>query len=334
MIPELTVKVERHSWQKEMQDTFTSTTELLQFLEIDSRDVLIQPTFPLRVPRTFAKKMEKGNRYDPLLMQVLPLLEESKPTPNFCADPLQETSVNPIPGLLHKFQNRVLLIASKSCAVHCRYCFRKEFPYESNSINRQEWQKCFEYIANDKQITEVILSGGDPLIFKDAHLLWFFKQLSAIAHVRLIRIHTRTPIVIPNRLSPELADILGTVQKRVVIVLHINHPNEICKNLQKNIKYFVHKGITLFNQSVLLKGINDNATILADLSYKMFESHVLPYYLHALDPVTGSAHFQVEDSSMQAIYRELQCILPGYLLPRLVKEMPGLPFKKPLSSFV
>lgn len=332
MIPDLKLKVERQTWQTILSHAFHRVDDLLEYLEINP-DVLATENdskFPIRVPKPFADKMAKGSPQDPLLKQVLPLKEESKLASGFEQDPLKETHANPQPGLLQKFQGRVLLITTQSCSVHCRYCFRRHFPYEANRISRTQWLECFARIAQDASIQEVILSGGDPLNLSDAHLAWFLEQIDAIPHVNTIRLHTRTPIMIPQRITTDLLTILSRLRSQCVFVFHINHPNELCDALRLKLAQ-LHPVATLLNQSVLLKGINDHASTLIQLSHTLFQAGVLPYYLHQLDKVQGSHHFQVPSEDLRALIQPLYEQLPGYLVPKFVQEQPGLGYKAPMD---
>lgn len=331
MIPHLKLKVERQSWQQILSASFQRIDDLLAYLEIDSHQIetLNCAPFPLRVPKPFVDKMKKGDIHDPLLTQVLPLQEESNLTTGFTHDPLQEKQANPQPGLLQKFKSRVLLITSESCSVHCRYCFRRHFPYQENRINRQQWQACFDSIARDTTLREVILSGGDPLNLSDRHLAWFLESLDAIPHINTIRLHTRTPVMIPNRLTEQLLDKVSALRSQCVIVFHINHPNEICDEFKNYLAPFRTCGITLLNQSVLLKGVNDHSSTLIKLSNDLFQAGILPYYLHLLDQVQGSHHFLVESHHIPVLVQSLYEHLPGYLVPRVVQERPGFAYKCP-----
>lgn len=333
MIPDLKLKVERQNWQTDLSQAFTQLDDLLNYLELDKNqlDLSLNPQFPLRVPRPFAQKMKKGDINDPLLKQVLPLAVESKLTSGFVHDPLNERAFNPQPGLLHKFKSRVLLITNQSCAVHCRYCFRKHFPYEENRINRKQWQAVFAYIEKDPSIFEVILSGGDPLNLPDKTLQWFIQELSAIKHLRFIRFHTRTPIMIPSRITDALVQLLASSRLKPVIVFHCNHPNELDACLKEKFESLYQHGISLLNQAVLLKEINDDAETMISLCKTLMSYHILPYYLHTLDKVAGSQHLEVSKADTAKLITSLHQNLPGYMIPKVVTEVPHLPFKKPFD---
>ncbi len=318
-------------WQESLSDLITDPRELADFLQLDRRldpageHALAQ--FPLKVPRAFAERMEKGNWRDPLLRQVWPSFVEEREAPGFTADPLRERHYNPRPGLLHKYRGRVLLIAAPHCAIHCRYCFRREFDYRENSPARAEWREAFDYIGADASIEEVILSGGDPLALGDGQLRWLIESISEIPHVGAVRIHTRLPVVIPERVSGGLLAMLQGCRQRVVVVIHCNHAQEIDVGVAAALAALHRAGVTLLNQSVLLKDVNEDAAALSALSKRLFAENVLPYYLHLPDRVAGTQHFCVTLEAAEQIMRELQASLPGYLVPRLVREDPGEPAK-------
>lgn len=315
------------NWQSTLSDLVTDPNELLRLLELEAADLGLAEQalrdFPLRVPRPFLARMEKGNPADPLLRQVLPLAEEDMEVNGFSTDPLQEAAANPAPGILHKYYGRALLLPTSSCAIHCRYCFRRHFPYQDNIPDRQSWQLSLDYLRRSKDIEEVILSGGDPLAIADRHLDWLLSALEAIPHVHTLRLHTRLPIMIPARVSQTLCQRLENSRLRVVIVLHCNHAREIDAGVEAACRDLIQSGAMLLNQSVLLKGINDGLEPLAELSRALFKAGVLPYYLHLLDRTRGTAHFEVEEARGVAILDELRHHLPGYLVPRLAREEPG-----------
>ncbi|KJS09014.1 MAG: lysine 2,3-aminomutase [Gammaproteobacteria bacterium BRH_c0] len=318
---------EERSWKQELSGAITRADELLSLLDLaDSplaRSVTAMPDFPLRVPLPYVQRMEKGNPDDPLLRQVLPVSQELVVAPGFNSDPLEEAQYNPVPGIVHKYSGRVLLITSPACAVHCRYCFRRHFPYEDNTLGKSQWQQALDYIAGNSSIREVILSGGDPLAANDNHLHWLVDQLAAIKHVQRLRVHTRFPVVIPSRIDADCLAWLTATRLTTVVVLHINHANEIDDDVAAMIQRLRGSGITVLNQAVLLKDVNDEVQTLTALSERLFENGVLPYYLHLLDPVSGASHFDIANPQAMALYRDLQAQLPGYLVPRLVRDTPG-----------
>ncbi|WP_133128654.1 EF-P beta-lysylation protein EpmB [Legionella nagasakiensis] len=313
------------SWQKILAQGFSSAAELLEFLQLPLflASHLAEKQFKTRVPRAFAELMEKGNRYDPLLLQVLAVEEELHIRNEFVHDPLKEMSANPIKGLIHKYHGRVLLILTGSCAINCRYCFRRHFPYRNNNPGRKGWQLTLDYIAKDSSIQEVILSGGDPLLAQDEVLGEVCFHLSRIPHVRTLRIHSRLPVVLPERIDESLLDLLASMSLRKVIVLHSNHPRELDERVAKACAALRHVDCHLLNQSVLLAGINNDPLILAALSERLLECGVMPYYLHLLDKVQGAAHFDVSLAEAKNIFQSLQTRLPGYLVPRLACEEAG-----------
>lgn len=322
------------TWQEELADLITRPEELLDLLNLDPALLpeakRASQLFPLRVTRSFASRMRSGDPFDPLLRQVLPVGEELKPHAGFSADPLQETRFNPVSGIVHKYAGRVLLITSPQCAINCRYCFRRHFDYSSNSPSKKEWQEALNYIRHNDTIEEVILSGGDPLATSDRQLEWLLAQLNNIPHLTRLRIHSRLPVVLPSRVTGELVGFLRSSRLQSVMVVHANHPNEIDCDVRDGFARMKNAGITLLNQSVLLKGVNDSAPTLASLSKALFANGVLPYYVHMLDPVEGASGFIVDSSRSSAIYRELLTLLPGYLVPKLVKEEPGAASKTPM----
>lgn len=312
------------SWQKILAQGFTSASDLLSYLELPlNGSLLAEKQFPSRIPLGFAQRMQKGNPADPLLLQVLALDAELDTINGYGVDPLTELSANPLNGLIHKYYGRVLLTLTGVCAVNCRYCFRRHFPYQNNNPGRGGWKEIYNYIAQDTSITEVILSGGDPLLAADTVLAELIQHLENIPHVHTLRIHTRIPVVFPERIEASLMSILASSRLQKVIVLHCNHAQELDESVKKACDDLRHAGCHLLNQSVLLSGINDDAAVLASLSQGLFAYGVMPYYLHVLDKVQGAAHFDLPFVEAQIIYRQLQKLLPGYLVPRLAREEPG-----------
>jgi EF-P beta-lysylation protein EpmB len=275
--------------------------------------------FPLRVPRAWLERMARSDVSDPLLKQVLPAAGELAEQAGFSGDPLAEAAARRAPGLLQKYRGRALLVTTGACAVHCRYCFRREYPYADDAGDRLD--EALGEIAADASLEEVILSGGDPLSLSNARLGALTERLGRIAHVRRLRVHTRTPIVLPARVDEGLLAWLAALPWPAVVVLHANHPAEIAPEVAAACARLRASGVTLLNQSVLLRGVNDDATVLAELSRALFAVGVLPYYLHALDPVRGAAHFALPDERARQIAGELAATLPGYLVPRLVREV-------------
>jgi EF-P beta-lysylation protein EpmB len=322
------------SWQKELANVVTDPKKLLESLSIDPNLYLqhfsARKLFPVRVPLPFIKKMNNGDINDPLLKQVMPLSDEHIVSENYVTDPLGEHDTV-AEGLLHKYKHRVLMIVKAGCAINCRYCFRRHFPYADNSPNKKRWQSALDYIAQHKEVSEVIFSGGDPLMASDEHLTWLVSQVEDIPHVTRLRIHSRLPVVIPNRVTVELVALLKNTRLKSTVVFHINHANEIDEAFSRAIEPLRQARIPLFNQSVLLKGINDNVEVLSALSESLFDTGIQPYYLHLFDAVQGAAHFDVKESEAVALVTGMMARLPGYLMPKLVREIAGEANKTPIN---
>ncbi|CRK85493.1 L-lysine 2,3-aminomutase [Candidatus Providencia siddallii] len=308
---------------QQISKTITDPNKLLQLLNLKDRQILNgginnYKRFPLRVPLSFFYRMKKGDPLDPLLLQVLTVKAELETHLGFSVDPNKEHN-NKIPGLLHKYHNRVLLLVKNSCAVNCRYCFRRYFPYRNNRINKSNWIAAINYIKNNIKIDEVILSGGDPLMAKDYELSWLINKIENILHIKRLRIHTRLPVVIPERITDTLCEIFSCSRLQIIMVTHINHANEINDLLIIAMQKLKRSGVSLFNQSVLLRQINDNFHDLLNLSNALFDAGILPYYLHLLDKVNGAAHFLVTNAEAQQLIKLLLSKVSGYLVPKLVK---------------
>lgn len=315
------------NWQTDLSQSISSIDKLLDYLELDPQQLSASQQanldFPLRVPWPFVRRMERGNPYDPLLAQVLPVAAEMHNTDGYSNDPLDESNHNPVPGIVHKYGNRLLLIVSSNCAINCRYCFRRHFPYSDNRQSKAQWHQALQYISGKPEINEVIYSGGDPLAANDKFLGWLTEQIAAIPHIKRLRIHSRLPVVIPSRINPQFFNWATTTRLKPIMVLHINHANEIDQAVKTSIGQCIDHGITVLNQTVLLKGINDSAATLTALSEKLFDCGVMPYYLHLLDPVSGAGHFDIDEERAKQIYTLLQADLPGFLVPKLVVEIAG-----------
>jgi L-lysine 2,3-aminomutase len=320
------------NWQQQLSEAFTNIEDLCKYLELSSGDLPISITaskqFAMRVPLSFAASMEKGNPDDPLLRQVLPIRDELIDYSGFSNDPVGDIQAAVQPGILHKYHGRVLLINTGSCAINCRYCFRRNFPYNELQLSKQQENGAIDYIKSDPTITEVILSGGDPLLLSDARLSQLIRQLEAIDHIKRIRIHSRLPIVLPARVTVELVNLLANCSKQLILVVHANHANELNERVITACKLLKNNGIPLFNQSVLLKGVNDNAAILCELSEQLFANGIIPYYLHLLDKATGTGHFEVSEIEANILIEKVKNTLPGYLVPKLVKEIAGAESKQ------
>ena len=320
-------QLEPRTWQQELAEAVSSPEELAAALGLDPQTLAgadeAGRRFRLRVPRSFVARMRPGDPDDPLLRQVLPAASELVDEADYVADPIGERAARRTPALLQKYRGRALLITTSACAVHCRYCFRREFPYEEQTADAPRWSEALAEIAADASLEEIILSGGDPFSLSNARLENLTRALAAIPHVRRIRVHTRQPVVLPSRVDEGLLQWLRTSTLPIVVVLHVNHPNELDAEVAAACARMRAAGVLLLNQSVLLAGINDHVEVLSALSRRLFDAGVLPYYLHALDRVRGAAHFAVSDERAQRLAGELAARLPGYLVPRLVREVAG-----------
>jgi L-lysine 2,3-aminomutase len=321
----------REPWQDALAAASLTAEALFQELKLPASACYVDPTFPLRVPRSFIRRMEVGNLQDPLLLQVLPQQQEQVSVPGFVQDPLNELDVSPLKGLLHKYRSRVLLVVTGGCAIHCRYCFRRHFPYDEHAISKEQWKKLQVYLQSHPEINEVILSGGDPLLLKDGTLARLFEDIQRIPHIRRIRIHSRIPVVLPERMTTNFWRTVGDCKLPIVLVLHSNHANEINGEVISALAPAAAQRITLLNQAVLLAGVNDSVAAQRNLSEILFAGGIMPYYLHLLDPVQGSSHFDVAEKQAVQIMKQLLLELPGYLVPKLVREQPGEGSKSPVS---
>lgn len=333
MIPASPSPAQPADWRREYRDIITSPAELLALLDLQHLIEQIPADaagFPLRVPRAFVARMRRGDANDPLLRQVLPLDEETRPAVGFNLDAVGDLAARDARGLLHKYEGRALLIATGSCAVNCRYCFRRHFPYGQETAAANGWREAVAWVAQNPDIDEVLLSGGDPLSLSTAKLSELTDALRQIPHVRRLRIHTRLPVVLPARVDLELLEWLDALPWPVVVVIHANHAQELDQSVADVCAALLRVGARLYNQSVLLRGVNDTVETLAVLSERLFELGVQPYYLHQLDRVAGTAHFEVPDPQALRLYEGLRARLSGYLLPRLVRETAGATAKLPL----
>ncbi len=336
------------SWQRELAGAVSTTEELLRRLQlilpgesIESASIRMGisntsskelEAFPVLVPENFLNRMQLGDPSDPLLRQVLPLDAESAAVAGFVSDAVGDLAARRTQGVLQKYQGRVLLIAASACAVHCRYCFRRDYPYESEPRRLEDWQPALKEIAEDPSISEVIFSGGDPWMLSDQRLSTLCKQIDAIPHIERVRFHTRLPIVLPSRVTAELLHLLNDMRAQSIVVVHANHANEIVGDCESALRTLVKSGVPVLNQSVLLAGVNDSLEALESLSRKLINIGVMPYYLHQLDQVHGTAHFRVAESKGKELIRELAARLPGYAVPRYVQEIPGESGKSPITA--
>jgi EF-P beta-lysylation protein EpmB len=311
-----------------MKDAVRDVDELCRLLDLPddfapaARDASRQ--FRLFVPRGFLARMRPGDPADPLLRQVLPVADEMVVAPGFTVDPVRDDLAERQPGLLQKYDGRVLLITTGTCAVHCRYCFRRHFPYDEAPRSLTNWQPAIDEIVGDENVHEVILSGGDPLTLVDTTLSELIDSLVSISHLKRLRIHTRLPIVIPERVTDDLVDMLRDCRPTPVVVVHANHANELDAHVAAALARLSEAGIVLLNQAVLLAGVNDSVEAQVALAERLIDLRIVPYYLHQLDRVTGASHFEVPIETGQQIIRALRERLPGYMVPRYVAEVPGV----------
>lgn len=323
-------------WQLEYKTSITNIEQLCQTLELKIEQLpistLANRQFQLRVPQSYIARMQKSNPNDPLLLQVLPSGHENKHIEGYLKDPVGDLQSIKTPGLLQKYNGRALLLATSRCAIHCRYCFRRHFPYTAQNPRHDNWIQALQELQLDHSITEVILSGGDPLVLDDSKLVKLITRLESIKHIQRLRIHTRLPVVIPNRINDQLLNWISNSRLKVIMVLHINHAQEINTQLKINLTKLTNINCTLLNQSVLLRKINNRSSSLIDLSETLFNAGVLPYYLHLLDKVDGAAHFDVSEENARKLMQEISKHLPGYLVPKLVKEIQGK-YSKSLISY-
>ncbi|AOH36776.1 EF-P beta-lysylation protein EpmB [Luteimonas sp. JM171] len=334
MIPAAPVPMKPRPWQQAWRDAVRDPRELLTLVGLEPAALAISDAaaaqFPLRVPRGFVARMRRGDPADPLLRQVLPLDDEMQPVPGFSADAVGDGAARAGRGLIRKYRGRALLVATGSCAINCRYCFRRHFPYAEETAAAAGWREAIDAIVADAGIDEVILSGGDPLSLATTKLAQLTDALAAIPHLRRLRIHSRLPVVLPERIDAELVAWLQSLPWPVTVVLHANHANEFDRGVDAALAAVRAAGATLLNQAVLLHGVNDSEDALATLSERGFEAGVLPYYLHQLDRVAGAAHFEVPDARALELHAALRRRLSGFLVPRLVREVAGDASKRPL----
>lgn len=323
-----------NDWRAQLRQAFRRPADLLTYLGLDDRDdpltgISPTPAFPMLVPRAFAERMQPGRWDDPLLRQVLPDRAETVDVAGFISDPVGDHSSRQVRGLLHKYSGRALLISTGACAVHCRYCFRQQYPYSDEHLGR-EFEPALDYINQRRDITEVILSGGDPLMLETRRLADLTGQLARIKHLKRLRIHTRLPVVLPARVDSQLGAWLASLPWQVVIVIHANHAAEFDQHVDTAIARLRRNGALVFNQAVLLAGVNDDEDSLVELMERSFSAGVIPYYLHLLDRVAGAARFDKNRKDALRLHERLRVRLPGYLVPRLVREKAGAPYKLPV----
>jgi EF-P beta-lysylation protein EpmB len=315
------------SWREAMKRAVRDAARLCRLLELPAEfsraAARAAADFPVFAPLEFVARMQQGDPHDPLLRQVLPAAEETETVPGFLADPVGDGAATVLPGLLQKYSGRMLMVTTGACAVHCRYCFRRHFPYDESLSANHAWDSAIERVAADERIDEVLLSGGDPLTLGDDRLSELAQRLAAIPHVRRLRVHTRLPIVIPQRVNGDLLSWLRGTRLTPVMVVHVNHAQEIDQAVADSLQHLVDAGIPVLNQAVLLRGINDDTRVLTELCRRLIDLRVMPYYLHELDPVAGAHHFAVPRARGEQLVAELRAVLPGYAVPRFVREVPG-----------
>ena len=322
------------AWGRELAQAIRSPQELLRYLNLDDAENTVAATggFPLLVPMSFVCRMSPGDRHDPLLLQVLPVREENRSILGFTSDAVADSAARKLPGLLQKYKGRALLMTTGSCAVHCRYCFRREYPYGDEPRRLDDWMPALDALRNDSTIREVILSGGDPLMLTDDRLEELCRHVESIPHLDRLRIHSRLPIVLPSRVTSRLLELLRSLRTQTVFVVHANHANEIRDDCEAALRRLVQSGLPVLNQSVLLRDINDSVDALEQLSLALINLGVIPYYLHQLDRVTGTAHFEVSSEVGMKLVRDLRSRVPGYAVPEYVREIPGEPNKTPMTA--
>ena len=315
------------TWQRSLAAAIRDADELIDRLRLPDH---LRPAarsaaqrFPLLVPESFLRRIEPERADDPLLRQVLPLDAEHEDVPGFGVDAVDDARFRTAPGLLQKYHGRALFMATGSCAVHCRYCFRRHYPYGEEPRRLMDWEPALSALNQNTATEELILSGGDPLMLTDQRFSDLLDRIESIPHLRRLRIHTRLPIVLPDRMTPALIRRLNNCRLKIIFVVHANHPAELINDCADCLQCLVRTPLTVLNQAVLLKGVNDSATVQCNLSLRLIELGVMPYYLHQLDRVAGTAHFEVPIATGRAILREMRQQLPGYAVPRYVQEIPG-----------
>lgn len=333
----------KKKWQIALINSYKDITEITKDLQIknNTKPISNNKEFPILAPKSFVKNIQNNNLDDPLLKQILPVyLEKSNQPPSYSQDPLDEKKYSPISGLIHKYKSRVLIINSTRCAINCRYCFRRNFPYKDHKISKEDWSKICQYIRANSHVKEVIFSGGDPLLMTDEQLKVRMDDISCIPNIKTIRFHSRIPIVLPERIDSDFIKLLDSFYKKfykkhnnlinIIIVIHCNHPNELTSEIKDIILKLKKINVIIYNQAVLLKGVNDSSEVQIALWEKGYSMGILPYYLHLLDPVAGAAHFEVSKNKAKKIIKEVQDELPGYMVPKLAQEIPGMPSKQTL----
>ena len=318
---------ESAAWRAALRTALRDAAQLVRALRLPEELIpaaqAAERSFPVFAPLGYVARMRPGDIQDPLLRQVLPLGDELRPTAGFGPDPVGDRAATLSPGLLQKYRSRALIVATSACAVHCRYCFRREFPYDESPRSPAAWQPALDRIAADPTVDEVILSGGDPLTMVDSQLADLVARIAEIPHVQRLRVHTRLPIIIPERVTGELLAWLTGNRLTPIVVVHANHAHEIDPAVEQALSRLSHAGVPLLNQAVLLRGVNDSVEALENLCRRLVDLRVMPYYLHQLDRVRGASHFEVPVEQGMVLVDKLRARLPGYAVPRYVQEVPG-----------
>lgn len=324
----------RQDWRQSIRKSIRQIEPLIDALDASSSSVSASQQaheqFSTLVPMHWLDRVDRSDPDDPLLRQVLPVADETRVVPGYSTDPVGDASARRNGGIVHKYHGRALLIATGACAINCRYCFRRHYPYSKHNASRDQWSAAMAYLTANKDISELILSGGDPLMLSTERLAPLLEQLATLKHIRSLRIHTRIPVALPDRVDDALTELLSQWQQRLVIVIHSNHANELDQQVADSLDRLRRAGGRLFNQAVLLKGVNDQWPLLAALSHRLFDLGVQPYYLNLLDRAAGTAHFDVDQETAVQIMRQLMTHLPGYLVPKLVREQAGERYKLPV----
>jgi EF-P beta-lysylation protein EpmB len=334
-----TNNIHQEDWQIALSRAVTHPKQLFKRLQLDSQHLdsetfLASNSFRVFATESYLQRIKPKDINDPLLRQILPLGEEILNTESYTNDPLNEVQATTVPGLLHKYAGRALLITNAHCAINCRFCFRKNFSYSGNHYSSANKDAIIKYLKEHEDISELILSGGDPLLLNDKKLKELIYLTEQIPHIQRIRIHTRIPIVLPERITESLLGILADSRLKVVVVVHCNHAQEIDSAVENALHKLKIVCFSLLNQSVLLKGVNDDPLTLINLQHKLFENGVQSYYLHLLDKVKGTHHFDLPLHKAQILYQEMERQLPGYMLPKLVFESPEFPNKVQLGTLL
>lgn len=315
------------SWKQQLAHAIKTVPELINYLDLPPKLALsmgqAQQDFRIMVPTPYLDRIEKGNLADPLLLQILPTEQELARPEGYVQDPLAEKNYSPQKSVVHKYKNRVLVILASSCAINCRYCFRRHFPYGEHQQEKGEWQQLLDYLQQHPSVNEVIFSGGDPLMLKDSQIAERIQTLNALPQLKRIRFHTRLPVVIPQRVCDEMLAWINASKLDIIMVLHTNHANEIDAEVEQAMQKLTDAKVTLLNQGVLLRGVNDSVEAQVALSERVFAAGILPYYMFTLDSVAGAAHFDIPVEEAQQLMGQVAAELPGYLVPRLAKEIPG-----------